>query len=319
MYCKKCGFMLKEGDRFCTNCGEDNSNIINNNSINNQNNDEVVVAPINVIPDNDKVEVAPVNVNQNIVNDQNNFNQGTIQNNMPYMNNNQNNNMPYMNNNQNNNMSYMNNNQYQPNNNKKDNTALYIILGVVAILIVIGLVISIVFKQASNEEQDDINNDSLNNSENINNDNNSNYNNSYNNSSTLTNTRVETFSNYKFDVPTDYQTNIENDMLYIYDSSKSWYGFIQVLELDYDIAKTHFSTIKTTLEEEGMKVVNHSTKYYDGKEYVIFEVTQENIKLIMGLYKINSKDAIMFAVGNTSNTFDYSLVEKFTPIVSSVR
>lgn len=289
MNCTKCGAPLNGNDAYCQNCGSP----INNNSNFSE----------NQVSENNNEGFSANQQNGNLnngfpQNQQNgNFNNGFFQNQM------NGNNGGF-------NPSSSFNGSFQNSNNNK----MIIIVGTIVIAIVVALLFIFVFNKDSSN-----NNPSNNGGSQVSN---GGTGSSQGNSGTaqpISNTYKSTIGDYEVDVPTELRFEKETNSTMFYDSTNIWATNIYVANNSYDTYRANFDTIKTSAEENGIPISNLRETSENGVKFITFEVIENGYEVLYGITKADNNNSFMMVVVNSEGGYDYSIIKKFAPILSSAK
>lgn len=333
MNCKNCGFPLDGNDRFCKNCGapvinepaqtievsnneqprtnlnnmnnvgvnnETLSSNVNNPTDNNQNNSNVNPSSVFNNIDN-RVEPEPTpssNINtpstnyNNLSTDMDNYN--NTPNNMP--NYNYNNNYQSVPNNVNAYNKPQNTYNQKPKNNSK--VIIFIIIGVVvAIALFFG------FKSISSIKDKLFSSDGGTNS-----------------GLTGTNsnkTYKVTYKDFTFNVPDEYIYEITEDGLAIGDELDTWAILLDLNSGSFAKIKSSKANFQSYFAKQGFTATAAKEATYGGVEYVTLEISKSGSSALVAYSKLNSMYYAGILIYTADNSFDYSLLTKLAPIISS--
>ena len=357
MNCKKCGYALTENDKFCKNCGTPVSdaavpsnnlggyeNIFSNQGSQPANSEQNATQVPNMQQQTTDYNGMNQSFNQQSMNsDLNNYNQTSMGNSLNNysqqpINNNQNSSNNYNQQSLNTNQNNLNDYNQQPINtnpngsngynqspikqnfNLKNNKNLFIIIGVVAIVLLM-----IILFLVGNNKDDNTSNNNNNNQVNENNNNNNNQSDNNSNEDDEEETNVSK-SNYKvsykgfdLEIPDNLIYYNKNDSLYISDEADTWLVVFDVTEGSFDKLRTNKSQLKIAYEQSGFEASDAVEKTYNGINYIISEISLGGDNVLSAYAKVNSMYVAGLNVYTQNNDFDYSLLESFSSIISSLK
>ena len=138
---------------------------------------------------------------------------------------------------------------------------------------------------------------------------NSNSRSEYEETNTNTNTNstslVQNYNGFDFTKVSGYTYEVEDGMLDVYNDN--YYIGLSVVEYGYDLIKTNYETLKTSLEDRGYEVANGKIQTVSGSELITYEISKDGIS---GLYFLtstsNSSYTFEGVVLNESKSVDYN-------------
>lgn len=312
MNCIKCGYQLADNDQFCKNCGttvggvgsvqlqggvsspsitpmpandsfNSNVNVVNQQPANNNVVQDAVVNP-GVAVNN------PVPTSQPVINQQPVYSNASIGNGMGgavnAVNNQPVNTQPSP-------------NQFN-NNSSTNNNMKFIILGVaiVAAVFIIIVVVSVVLggdKGLSSKEDGKI-------------------------SETASNSSYKVkYKNFELSIPDNMIYEVGTDSILIGDESDTWAAMVEIGEGSYSSMKANKAQLATLLQQNGYTASAAQEKKLGGVEYITTEVSYSGEQRIIAYSRVNSMNLFGAEIMTKSNEFDYSVLEKIAPIVSSIK
>ena len=301
MNCSKCGFILKEDDVFCPNCGTPVPKVAENNFNNN---------------------MAANNFGNNTVG--NNFNNNTVVNNANINNGGMNysyerpiNQQPNVPNNAQPNMNVAQNG----NNKSSGNTVKICVIIVIAIAIMIAVgftvyaIISALNKNNSTTNLDGQTTQSATSG-------NSNPVTQVANTQNTSTYKVN-FAGFKLYIPDDYiyQLAAEDKALNIGDANSSWVAQLTILQLPFQQLKQNRSVFAANLvqnlAEYNPKASEATVETIDGVEFVLIELELAGNHEIVGLAQLNSMYTAILELANEDNEYNKELLKNITPIIKT--
>lgn len=149
-----------------------------------------------------------------------------------------------------------------------------------------------------------------------------NKNNTSNNYSIINNDNTVKTINYKgyiFTIPSDYITSISNkEQLQVLSSDRQEVYVYDIQTGSYDSLKRNQSNIKTEFEKQGYKVGSIIVRTYEGLEFIIVEVLNNEMDMLIAYSKLSSTETFMAAIGNSTYKIDYSLMNNVARILKQV-
>ena len=129
-----------------------------------------------------------------------------------------------------------------------------------------------------------------------------------------------TFKGFTFSIPDSYIYYEQGESLYFSDENGNWITELAIGEGSYSQLKQKKSQIPSIMQQQGFTCSTTSIKTLGGVEYITMEISSSSgEKGIMGFTKANSMKYIALYSINRDNTFDYTLLEKMSPIVSNLK
>lgn len=320
MFCKNCGTKIEGEMKFCPSCGT----VVDNNeegSITVDNNDTSTVtsenSPVNNVtsyqsPATDNYSMP--NANSYGTNYSSQVPNGGMQ--QPMYN------QPYGN---------------PTNNGKKNNSVVFIIIGIaVALVVCVGIIIYSNMKNNNDNTRSNSNVTSNSNSNLISNSNSNSYSNSnlisnsnsnsYSNSNITSNPTSNvptgntiTFKGYVFQVPTNYTAQTKTSQLQLIGKNNIDVAAINIQAGNFDSIKASKETIKTYMTNAGYTVNNIQINTYGGVEFVTAEVNQSGRNMILGYAKLNASTIFMVVTASTNNVLNYNVLNEVAPMITTAK
>lgn len=330
MFCKNCGTKIEGEMKFCPSCGTvvDDKNEESKVELDN-NQSKMNVSADTVISMNDNMQMNnPVSYQSTFMNDSSVASQNTYENNSNIQSE-QNSamqqpmyNQPYIN---------------STNNEKKNNSIVFIIVGiVVAFIACVGIIIYSNNKNdnksktnsnsniASNSNSSIMSNSNSNIISNSNSNTTSNYSsnlisNSNITSNTAPTTNAVTFKGYVFQVPSNYKVQTTTSQLQLIGTNNIDVAAINIQSGSFESIKASKETINSYMTNAGYTVSNIKINYYNGVEFVTAEIAQGTRKMILGYAKLNATTIFMVVTGNTNNILNYNALNDIAPMITTAR
>lgn len=225
------------------------------------------------------------------------------------------------------------------NNGKKNNSIVFIIIGiVVAFIICVGIII---YSNNKNNKQRTNSNSNItsNLNSNIVSNSNSNLTSNYtsnmtsnsnltsnyasnmtsnsNYTSNVTTTNTITFKGYVFQIPSNYKASTTSSQLQLIGNNNTDVAAINIQSGNFESIKASKETITSYMTNAGYAVSNIQIKYYNGVEFVTAEVAQGAKKMILGYAKLNATTIFMVVTGNTNNILNYNALNDIAPMITT--
>lgn len=305
MFCKNCGTKIEGEMKFCPSCGTivDNNEESKGEVESSQSKMNVSVDTVTSMNDNTQVNNSS-SYQSSYTNDSSVGSQSTYGNTtqseqnvamqQPMYN------QPYMN---------------STNNGKKNNSIVFIIIGiVVAFIICVGIII---YSNNKNNKTRTNSNSNITSNLNSNIVSNSNSNLTSNYTSNATTTNTITFKGYVFQIPSNYKASTTSSQLQLIGNNNTDVAAINIQSGNFESIKTSKETITSYMTNAGYAVSNIQIKYYNGVEFVTAEVAQGAKKMILGYAKLNATTIFMVVTGNTNNILNYNALNDIAPMITT--
>lgn len=185
---------------------------------------------------------------------------------------------------------------------QKNNTAKYIIFGVVGVVALIAVVL-IVGMITGNDDSSSLSGGSSN--------------------SGLTQTGGSnstykvSFKGFAFNISDNLVYEEDNGVLMIGDEEGTWMAQIEIEEGSFAQIKANKSQLQTMMQQSGYTSSIAQEKTLGGVEFITMEISYSGQNAIAALTKANSMYFMGVTALNLDNEFDYSLLETIAPIISS--
>ena len=193
-------------------------------------------------------------------------------------------------------------NQIQPTNNKNSITK-YIIIGIVIVAIIVGAIFAVTYF--------------------MNNDNSSN--NTNNEDTPSQATPVSDSSSYKvsiagftFSVPDNYIYQTEGNSLMVGDEEGTWMAVFEIAQGSFSQLEANMGQLQPALQQGGYTVSAASKKTIGGVDLITLEASYSGANMLLAMARANSMYFVGITCISLNNDFDYSILEKVAPIISSV-
>ena len=193
-------------------------------------------------------------------------------------------------------------NQIQPTNNKNSITK-YIIIGIVIVATIVGAIFAVTYF--------------------MNNDNSSN--NTNNEDTPSQATPVSDSSSYKvsiagftFSVPDNYIYQTEGNSLMVGDGQGIWMAAFEIAQGSFSQLEANMGQLQPALQQGGYTVSAASKKTIGGVDLITLEASYSGANMLLAMARANSMYFVGITCISLNNDFDYSILEKVAPIISSV-
>ena len=101
------------------------------------------------------------------------------------------------------------------------------------------------------------------------------------------------------------------------DEEDTWYAQIEIEEGSFAQLKKNKSLLQSRMQQVGYTASIAQEKSLGGIEFITMELSASGQNAIAALAKANSMYFMAITVINADNEFDYSILEKIAPIISS--
>lgn len=281
MNCNNCGSPLIPGDQFCKNCGTP----VPNNSVQNPN--VGVNGPV-IQPTMQPVQPEPQQVFQQPVQTVETMNMSQPMNNVstPTMQPQNVNPTP---------------SPVQPQPTNKNNTVLFVIIGVVLVGIIIVLAVLLM-----NKKEQPVTNGT-------------NGNTSGDNVAQLaqTNTYEVTGIGYKFDVPTDIVYEKDSEQIMFGNEAKGWVAMVSLFDSYYSEISSNSTLFAQTMNDLGYSISNTEVKTIGNKEYVVFDGEYEGMVYTMAFTELPNNNTAMIMIIDMNNVSTNQYLEDVNKILET--
>lgn len=187
------------------------------------------------------------------------------------------------------------------NNGKKNNSVVFIIIGIaVALVVCVGIII---YSNMKN------NNDNTRSNSNV----------TSNSNSNVPTGNAITFKGYVFQVPTNYTAQTKTNQLQLIGKNNIDVAAINIQAGNFDSIKASKETIKSYMTNAGYTVNNIQINTYGGVEFVTAEVNQSGRNMILGYAKLNASTIFMVVTASTNNVLNYNVLNEVAPMITTAR
>lgn len=282
MKCKNCGSLINEEDMFCKTCGSPvDRSVSAQPSLEQQLKGEATLNPNQYQSVQNNNQVNPIQYQP--IQNSNQVNPNQYQ--------------PIQTNNQSNNSSYnqFGNGNYNPNNaNFNQPKGNNIIGGVIALIVIIGILVGgyYMFKDKlfNNEKETDIVEES---------------------------TYKVSFKGFELEIPDTMMYEKSTKDITLYDSTQNWIASFALISGNFNTLKTNKDKVKTNLENTGGTVNKIEVKTINNNQYLIAEFSMSGTNYIFAYTAANSSNVFAITICDKENSYNYSILEKITPVVKS--
>lgn len=126
------------------------------------------------------------------------------------------------------------------------------------------------------------------------------------------------FKGFTFSIPEDYiYEEADDETLLIGDELGTWVVQIELVEGSFAQLQTNKSQLQSALQKNGFTSSIAEEKTIGGVDFITLEISESGTNAIVALARANSMYFLCAIAFNQDNDFDYSLLEKIAPVVSS--
>ena len=188
--------------------------------------------------------------------------------------------------------------------NKPSGNGKYIAIGLAAVIVIFAIIF-IVIMVVNKDDNSSLNSDESSND-----------------------TQTPSKSNYKvilkeftFEIPDNmiYQYVENNDALAISDEEVTWKANLLLKLVSFAQVKANKGNLQAVALQLGYTASIPSEKKLGGVEFITMEISLNKQNALMAYAKANSMYCVVVIIENKDNEFDYKLLEKMAPIISSAK
>lgn len=124
-----------------------------------------------------------------------------------------------------------------------------------------------------------------------------------------------TYKNFKFKKLAGYSYEESANGLQV--SNNSSLIILNIIDGSFDLIKARYEDLSPEFEKKGYHVEKLEIKSYGGVEYVVAEVKQNGLSMLLLYGKADSSHIYVIVLANKSYTIDYSLIYKANLIIKN--
>lgn len=125
------------------------------------------------------------------------------------------------------------------------------------------------------------------------------------------------FKGFTFSIPDNLIYEEDNGVLMIGDELGTWAAQIELEQGSFAQLQANKSQLQSVMQQSGFTSSIAQEKTIGGVNFITLEISASGTNAIAALAKANSMYFIGVTAYNQDNDFDYSLLEKIAPVVSS--
>jgi len=126
------------------------------------------------------------------------------------------------------------------------------------------------------------------------------------------------FKGFTFSIPDNLVYEEDNGTLLIGDEMGTWVTQIELEQGNFSQLQANKSQLQSVMQQSGFTSSIAQEKTLGGVNFITLEISSSGTNAIAALAKANSMYFIGITAFNQDNEFDYSLLERIAPIISSV-
>ena len=125
------------------------------------------------------------------------------------------------------------------------------------------------------------------------------------------------FKDYSFSIPDNMMYKMQTNEILISNEEQTWIAELGILDGNFITLKSNISVIQGNMNKEGCTAKPAELKTINGVEVITLEFIYNGVNYISTYYRLNSINVAYTVTYTQNNDFDYSVVEKMVPIISS--
>ena len=125
------------------------------------------------------------------------------------------------------------------------------------------------------------------------------------------------FKGFTFSIPDNLVYEEDDGVLLIGDEMGTWMTQIELEQGNFSQLQANKSQLQSVMQQSGFTSSIAQEKTLGGVNFITLEISASGTNAIAALAKANSMYFIGITAFNQDNEFDYSLLEKIAPIISS--
>ena len=137
-------------------------------------------------------------------------------------------------------------------------------------------------------------------------------------SQTSKSTYMVKFKGFTFNIPNNLVYEESDGMLLIGDDLGTWMAQIELEQGNFTQLKSNKGQLQALMQQSGVTGSAAQEKTLGGVDFITLEISSSGQKAIVALAKANSMYFVGITALNQNNEYDYSLLERIAPIISTM-
>ena len=125
------------------------------------------------------------------------------------------------------------------------------------------------------------------------------------------------FKDFTFKIPDNLIYEISLDSLLVMDEDDTWMAEISIGDGNFSQLKTNKSSLQGYFQQSGYNAKPAEIKNISGSEFITLEMERAGTNILAAYVKLNSMKISWIVAYTRDNDFDYDVLEKMVPIVST--
>ena len=123
---------------------------------------------------------------------------------------------------------------------------------------------------------------------------------------------------FTFSVPDNYIYQTEGNSLMVGDEEGIWMAAFEIAQGSFSQLEANMGQLQPALQQGGYTVSAASKKTIGGVDLITLEASYSGANMLLAMARANSMYFVGITCISLNNDFDYSILEKVAPIISSV-